>query len=269
MLTPGGKLWLSQGQLPDNEGGIHRTLQSALTSPGSPASLSSDKGPSEATQGCLQLPPIHFSWCSHWKAARRNKLETKEDVDILPGRASSPSVGPCKEIEPEVASQSRPPFQTAQTWPRRGPGIESASTKKRPSVAMWQTLLNCNLERWLGQTGHHWRVQQASSQGWWVLRSTFLNYIWKQTQGNSLLHHSLMFFWPCKMQTTVTIYRYSPRAPGIVGSVNTLCYEIHRTSYDVCVHKKTETHTDKVYKRITHLPDHAHPLHWHSNSHQG
>lgn len=138
------------------------------------------KGPCEAT-GQLTASSHSVFPGSQWRAARRNKLETKDEVHILPGYAGSPGCRPKEETEPELESQSQPPYQAGSGLTVRSSRlILQAQRKVRLSLHRTR-LLHCMFEIQLGQTGYGWRAEVSFLPGAAGLRSTLVtlrNQLW-------------------------------------------------------------------------------------------
>lgn len=134
--------------------GSSNSRNQLLTSSKGTASLCSDQGPSKAS---WQLPPIHFSPCSRWRAARRNKLETKENH----GHPSWLHMQPWLWVPGRRASRNRrthPDLLIGQlsVLPREPLGTDCAGTEKMYSLAGWRALQSYICEIQWGQTGCSW-----------------------------------------------------------------------------------------------------------------
>lgn len=116
--------------------------------------------------GQLAASSHSFSPCSCWRAARRNKLETKESHGHpswlhrqhwlwVSGWRQSRNQWTNPDL---LIGQFRAP-------PREGLDTDSASTEKRYSLADRRTLQSCTLEIQWGHTGHGWRAEVSFLPG--------------------------------------------------------------------------------------------------------
>lgn len=106
---------------------------------------------------------------------------------------AAPTAGPKEETEPELESQSLPPYQA-------GSGLTVKSSRlilqaqRKVQLGLHRTrLLHCMFEIQLGQTGHGWRAEVSFLPGAAGFKVNSC-YIEESTLGNSLLHHSALFF---------------------------------------------------------------------------
>lgn len=174
--------------------GILRLKNKLPTSSEYTASLHSDKGPSKADRPAdsflpfilprtpAEGPPGEISW------------RQKKTMDILPGYKGSPGCGSLEGERAGTGEQILTPYRTVQGLAKGGTGHWFRRHREEiqfgpgdPAMLYsWDTMRST----WALAAEQKW----ASSRGQWVLRSSLLNYIWKPTQGNSLLLHSYMFF---------------------------------------------------------------------------
>lgn len=150
-----------------------------------------------------QLPPIHFSLTPNEgqpeEIGRRQKTRC---TSFLASQAAL-AAGLGKRQSGNWKASPNHLIKHIQTSPW-GPADWLHTPRKRLSPHKTR-LLHCTFEIQLGQTGHG-RGAEVNFLPGAVGFKVNSCYIWESTLGNSLLHHSSLFFWPCKIQTIVAIY---------------------------------------------------------------
>lgn len=126
-------------------------------------------------------------------------------MHILPGYAGSPGCGPKEETEPELESQSQPPYQAGSGLTVRSSRL-TLQAQRKVRLGLHRTqLLHCMFEIQLGQTGYGWRAEVSFLPGAAGLRSTLVtlrNQLWG-IPSYIILH---CFSDPAKIQTIAAIY---------------------------------------------------------------
>lgn len=105
-------------------------------------------------QGSWPLPPIHRTLGSWRRAARRNKLKTKEALDILPGCAGSPA----KSLEGDRGGAREPVLTSFSNSSGLSKGSQGQGLKARPGGRVWSTGEH--------STGHSAYALRMRGHGW-------------------------------------------------------------------------------------------------------